>query len=130
MDRERLVRQAFDRFNNKDFAGAVRFLDPDASVSDLLRLGKVMLGRDAVLLQWTRRFDEARAEAFVADVVGAGETAFAAVCLQAFTADDTVFGPAIIVASRFTFDEDRITGLRHTPFDEVPDDVKALFHVH
>jgi hypothetical protein len=129
MDRERIVPVGFDLFN-KDFAGAVKFLDPDARVSDLLRPRKVMLGRDAVLLQWIRRFDEARAEAFVADVVGAGETALAAVRFQAFAADNTAFGPSVIVASRFTFDEDRITTVHHRPFNEVPDDIKALFHVY
>jgi hypothetical protein len=130
MDRERIVRLAIDRFSNKDFAGAVKFLDPDARVSDLLRPRNVMLGRDAVLLQWIRRFDEGRAEAYVADVVGVEESALAAVCFQAYTADATAFGPPFIVASRFTFEEDRITGLTHTPFNEVPEDVKALFHVY
>jgi hypothetical protein len=131
MDRERIVRMAFDRFSNKDFAGTVKFMDPDVRVSDLLRRGRVMDGRDTVLLQWIRRFDEARVEAFVADVVGVGETALAAVCFQAFSADETAVGSPFIVASRFTFDEDcRITGLHHTPFNEVRDDIKALFHVY
>jgi ketosteroid isomerase-like protein len=130
MDRERLVRRAFDRFSNKDFVGVVNLMDPDVRVSDLLRPGQEWYGRDAVLLQWIRRFDEARAEAFVADVLGVGDTALAAVCFQAYTADDTPFGAPFIVASRFTFDEDgRITRLRHTPFNDVRDDVKALFHV-
>jgi hypothetical protein len=69
MDRERVVRTGFDRFNKKDFAGAFRLLDTDAQVSDLLRSGSAMNGRDAVLPQWTRRSDEARVETLVADVV-------------------------------------------------------------
>jgi hypothetical protein len=122
--------QRLRSFRKKDFAGAVTFMDPDVRVSDLLRPGRVMHGRDTVLLQWIRRFDEARVGAFVADVVeGAGETALAAVCFQAFTADDTAVGRPFIVASRFTFDEgDSITGLHHTPFNDVADDVRALFH--
>jgi hypothetical protein len=89
-----------------------------------------MLGHDAVLLQWIRQFDEGRAEANVADVVGVEESALAAVCFQAYTADTTALGPPFIVASRFTFEEDQITGLTHTPFNEVPEVVRALFHVY
>jgi hypothetical protein len=130
MDRERIVLRAFDRFSNKDFVEALKHADPDVTVADLLRPGGVWHGKDTVLLEWIRRFDEARVEAFVADVVGVGDTALAAVCFQAYAADDTPFGAPFIVASRFTFDEEhRITGLHHTPFNEIDESVKALFHV-
>jgi hypothetical protein len=98
-------------------------------VSDLLRTDEVMQGHDAVLHHWKSRFDEAHAEALVADVVEVGDTVLAAVCFQVYDQLGAAFGPPFMVASRFTFDEDRIVRLVHTAFNEVPDDVKALFHL-
>jgi hypothetical protein len=130
MDREHVVRTAFERFNENGFAGTLKLFDTDARVSDLLRPSTVMLGRDAVLLQWTRRFDQARAETLVADIVGLGDTVLAAVCFQVYTPDEVPVGSPFIVASRFAFDEHRIIGLTHRTFNTVQDDVKALLHVH
>ena len=89
-----------------------------------------MHGRGVLLEEWDRRFDEARVDACVADVVGVGDTALAAVCFQAYAPDESPIGPSIVVASRFGFEEDRISRLQHTSFNDVPDEVKALFHVH
>jgi hypothetical protein len=39
-------------------------------------------------------------------------------------------GRPVILASLFTFDENRITTVHHRPFNELPDDINALFHVY
>jgi hypothetical protein len=103
--------------------------DPDAEAADLLRTGEVMRGREAILRAWTARFDEAHAEAIVADVIEIDDTVLAAICFQTYTPEFAAVGAPFVVASRFTFREDRIVRLEHTPFNEIRDDVKALFHV-
>jgi hypothetical protein len=129
MDRIGIVREAFERFNDRDFEGALRAFDADVQVSDLLRTDEVMQGHDAVLQQWKSRFDEAHAEALVADVVEVGDTVHAAVCFQVYDQLGAAFGSPFMVASRFTFAEDRIVRLEQRAFNEVPDDVKSLFHL-
>jgi ketosteroid isomerase-like protein len=128
MDRSESVRTAFELFNRKDFAGVLEFFDPEVEISDLLHEGELIKGRDVVLQQWTERFDQAQVATLVGDVIEVGDTVFAAVCLQAYTEYGTAFGPQIVVASRFTFQGDRIVRMQSRVLDEIPDDVRALFH--
>jgi ketosteroid isomerase-like protein len=128
MDRSETVRTAFELFNRKDFAGVLEFFDPEVEISDLLHEGALIKGRDVVLQQWTERFDQAQVATLVGDLIEVGDTVFAAVCMQAYTKDGAAFGPQIVVASRFTFKGDRIVRMESRVLDEIPDDVRALFH--
>jgi len=63
------VRVAYERFNNKDFAGVVELFHPDAEHADLLRHGVMHRGREAILPLWTRRFAEASAHALIYELI-------------------------------------------------------------
>jgi ketosteroid isomerase-like protein len=128
VDRSEAVRTAFELFNRKDFEGVLEFFDPDVEISDLLHEGALIKGRDVVRQQWTERFDQAQVATLVGDLIEVGDTVFAAVCMQAYTKDGAAFVPQIVVASRFTFRGDRIVRMESRVLDEIPDDVRALFH--
>jgi ketosteroid isomerase-like protein len=129
MNRVGIVRKAYERFNNQDYAGALELFARDVEVLDLLRRGEVMRGRRAVLREWTTRFDDAHAEALVAEATEVGDTVFAAVCFQVYDQSGEAFGAPFMVASRFIFDGDWIIRLEQSAFNDIPEDVKALFHV-
>jgi ketosteroid isomerase-like protein len=129
VDRSEIVRTGFELFNRKDFEGVLEFFDPEVEISDLLHEGVVMKGREFVRQQWLERFDEAQVASLVGDVIEVGDTVIVAVCFQAYTKYGGAFGAPIIVASRFTFRVDRIIRMESRVLDEIPDDVRALFHV-
>jgi ketosteroid isomerase-like protein len=121
------VRAAFERFNTKDFDGALDLFHPDAELADLLREGVTHRGRDVIRELWTERFAQASAHALIYELFAQGTSVAAVVRYQAYGPDGAPCGSPMVVFHRFAFDEDRIVRVQATIVEALADDAKALF---
>ena len=127
LKRMETISTAYERFNNRDFAGVLDLFEPDAEHCDLLREGAVHRGRAAILKLWTERFAEASVQALVYDIFEIGDTVVAVVRYQAHDPDGTPCGSPMVAVHRFIFTEARIARLEVTVIDPLSDDARALF---
>ena len=127
MSRSATVRTAFDRFNEKDFAGVLELFHLDADHADLLRPGVVHHGRDAILQLWTERFGAASVRALVAEVLEMDHAVVAVVCYQPYDAGGSPVGSSMIAVQHFIFRDDHIARIESTVIEDVSDLAKALF---
>ena len=121
------VRIAYERFNNKDFAGVLDLFHPDAEHADLLREGVTHRGRDAILRLWTDRFAEASAPARIYEMFDVASGVVAVVRYEAIGRDGASCGLPMIAVHSFVFREGRIVRLEATVVSALSDEAKALF---
>ena len=121
------VRLAFERFNRKDFAGALEVFHSDAQHADLLREGVFHRGRPAILKLWTERFAEASAHALIEKMSTQGNVVVAFVRYQAYEPDGAPYGSPMLAVHRFVFRDDRIARVDATVLNALADDTKAMF---
>lgn len=127
MDRKDIVRSAYERFNAKDFAGALEFFHPGAEHADLLRIGVIVKGKEAILQLWTERFAEAGVSAILGDMLEIGDSVVVAVCYQPYTPSGATAGSSMIVAHRFVLQGNRIARIEATVLEDLPENARALF---
>jgi len=126
MNKMDIVRAAYQRFNEKDFDGALDLCDPDIEFRDLLTRDGRAYGRAAVRERFAERFSAATVHVTVADVLEVGSTVVAVVCCQVYDSAGIAVGPQVIVTDNFSFRGDRILRVETTQFEEVPEEVRKV----
>jgi len=122
-----VVATAFERFNARDFAGALELFHPDAEHADLLVPGQVHRGRAAILRLWTRRFADGNARAVVYDMSDVAGVIVAIVRYQTYIPDGAPVGSPMVAVHRFVFDRDLIVRVEATVMEPLSEDALAIF---
>jgi hypothetical protein len=123
-----IVRRAYEGFNQGDFDRVLEDFDPGVELSDTLRHGTVVRGREAVRQLWRSRFGQATAH-FVDDLLEVDDAVLASVRFQSYAAHGASFGHEVSAVYRFTFEDDLVVRLEVRTLDEVPGSVRTLFGV-
>ena len=121
------VTTAFERFNERDFAGALELFHPDVVHADLLVPGQTHRGRAEVLRLWSQRFADGSARAVLYETREIAAIVLAIVRYQAYTSTGSAVGSPMIVAHRFAFDGDLIVRVDATILEEMSEDAVSLF---
>ena len=122
-----IVATAFERFNARDFAGALELYDPDVELADLLFPGVVHRGRAAILRMWARRFADGGAQAVVYDIRDVAGVIMAIVRYQVYLPDGTPLGSPMIAAQRFVFRGDLVVRVEATVMEPLSEDTLRVF---
>ena len=129
MDHVDIVRRAYERFNEKDFDGALDRFDEGIELSDTLQPGRVVAGREAVREMWLTRFGQAAAHFLVDELVEIDDAVLASVRFQSYTEHGASFGHEVGAVYRFIFRDDLVVRLEVRTIGEVPATVRSLFGV-
>lgn len=127
MNHVRIVGRAFEEFNRKDFDRVLEDFHPDVELSDTLRPGAVIRGRDAVRELWTTRFGHATAHFIVDQLIEVDDAVLASVRFQSYNEQGASFGHEVCAVYRFSFRGDLVVRLEARTLDDVPDSVMTLF---
>jgi ketosteroid isomerase-like protein len=122
-----IVRRAYESFNQKDFDRVLGDFDPDVELSDTLRPGAVVRGREAVRQLWVDRFSQAAARFVVDELLEVDDAVLASVRFQSYTGRGASFGYEVSAVYRFRFRDDLVVRLEVRTLDRVPDSVRTLF---
>lgn len=122
-----VVSTAFERFNARDFAGAVELFHPDAEHADLLIPGEVHRGRAAVLRLWANRFADGGVRAVIYDISDVAGVIVVIVRYQAYTPDGAAVGSPMVAVHRFVFSGDLIARVEARVMEPLSEDALSLF---
>lgn len=122
-----VVTTAFERFNARDFAGALELFQPDMEYADLLIPGEVHRGRAAVLRLWANRFADGGARAVIYDVSDVAGVIVVIVRYQAYTPDGAAVGSPMVAAHRFVFSGELIARVEARVMEPFSEDAMNLF---
>lgn len=122
-----VVSTAFERFNTRDFTGALELFHPDAEHADLLVPGDVHRGRAAILRLWTNRFADAGARAVIYDIRDVAGVIVVIVRYQAFTPEGAAVGSPMVAVHRFVFRGDLIARVEARVMEPLSEDALSLF---
>jgi hypothetical protein len=128
MNRFDVVVAAYERFNQKDFRGAVAFLHDDAQVDDALLPDTNVVGKDAVERMWRARFGgPATVKVLPGTMYESGHIVVTLVSCHAYAANGTRLGGPAEFLHRLHFREDRISRIEVRAFDTIPGGLRDLF---
>ena len=128
LNRVEVVRAGYERFNDKDFEGTLRFFDEDAELYDAFLPGDIVRGKPAIFRLWQGRFGTAASVgAVLGDMFESGDDVVAVVSYQAYDPSAAHVGDPVIVVQRFTFRGDRVVRMESRILDEIPPQLKDMF---
>ena len=101
--------------------------DPEVELSDTLRPGEVVSGREAVRQLWRTRFGQASAHFAIDQLLEVDDAVLASVRFQSYNEQGATFGHEVCAVYRFTFRGDLVLRLESRRLEEVPESLMTLF---
>ena len=122
IDRIALVREAYDRFNNRDFDGLLDLLDAEVEMPDFVH-GTWLHGKDCVERMFKVQAQLIDHTIFIATIIEMGDAVLVAANHHAYEPKGRPLGPGLSAVHRVTFRDGRIAKLEVTASGDISQEV-------